>query len=194
MKNKGQQTKQYLISATKELIMEIGCNKVTFKSIMDRTNLSKGAIYHHVKNKNQLLAFVLLERTKEINARFFSKVDYNQPDLEGPLKEILVNTPLLQDPSEVSNQIFFYLLSQIHDSEVAEILQQLYEQSYEMAKTWISEGQENDLISKEMDAHSTAELFTMLTYGFRLRTMISGKTETDLLSKFIKEYLNDKST
>lgn len=59
---KGEQTKQYLLSATKELIRDIGCSKLTFKNIMERTNLSKGAIYHHVKNKNQLLALVLLEK------------------------------------------------------------------------------------------------------------------------------------
>ncbi|MFA1822820.1 TetR/AcrR family transcriptional regulator [Virgibacillus oceani] len=190
MINKGEQTKTFLISATRELIMENGCSKLTFKRIMERTNLSKGAIYHHVKNKNQLLALVLLERNREINSRFFSEVDYNNPKLDGPLEEILANIPSLSDPDEVSNQIFFYLLSQIHDSEVAEVLQQLYEQSYGMSKTWIKEGQENYVISKGINADSTAELFTMLTYGLRVRSMISGNTKTDVLSGFIKDYLN----
>jgi AcrR family transcriptional regulator len=192
MINKGEQTKKFLLSATKELIMENGCSKLTFKRIMERTNLSKGAIYHYVKNKNQLLASVLLERNKEINVRFFSKVDYNNPELDGPLEEILAGIPSLQDPDEVSNQIFFYLLSQIHDSEAARVLQQLYDQSYGMSRTWIKEGQENNVISKEMDADSTAELFTMLTYGLRVRSMIAGSTNTDSLIAFIKKYLNHK--
>jgi hypothetical protein len=73
---------------------------------------------------------------------------------------LAANIPSLSDPDEVSNQIFFYLLNQIHDSEVAEVLKQLYEQSYGMSKTWIKEGQENYVISKDIIADFTAELFT----------------------------------
>src|SRR5699024_602179 len=190
--NKGEQTKQYLLSATKELIRDIGCSKLTFKNIMERTNLSKGAIYHHVKNKNQLLALVLLERNKEINSKFYSKVDYNKPNLDGPLEEILTSIHPLSDPAEVSNQIFFYLISQSHDPEVAGVLQQLYEQSYGLSKTWIKEGQENHVISKEIDADSASELFTMLTYGFRVKSMIAGESNTSSVFEFIKEYLNKR--
>jgi len=190
--NKGEQTKQYLLSATKELIRDIGCSKLTFKNIMERTNLSKGAIYHHVKNKNQLLALVLLERNKEINSKFYSKVDYNKPNLDGPLEEILTSIHPLSDPAEVSNQIFFYLISQSHDSEVAGVLQQLYEQSYGLSKTWIKEGQENHVISKEIDADSASELFTMLTYGFRVKSMIAGESNTSSVFEFIREYLNKR--
>ena len=190
--NKGEQTKQYLLSATKELIRDIGCSKLTFKNIMERTNLSKGAIYHHVKNKNQLLALVLLERNKEINSKFYSKVDYNKPNLDGPLEEILTSIHPLSDPAEVSNQIFFHLISQSHDSEVAGVLQQLYEQSYGLSKTWIKEGQENHVISKEIDADSASELFTMLTYGFRVKSMIAGESNTSSVFEFIREYLNKR--
>lgn len=189
---KGEQTKQCLLSATKELIRDFGCSKLTFKNIMERTNLSKGAIYHHVKNKNQLLALVLLERNKEINSRFYSKVDYNKPNLDGPLEEILTSIHPLSDPAEVSNQIFFYLISQSHDSEVAGVLQQLYEQSYGLSKTWIKEGQENHVISKEIDADSTSELFTILTYGFRVKSMIAGESNTSSVFEFIKEYLDKR--
>ncbi|WP_175471903.1 helix-turn-helix domain-containing protein [Paenibacillus naphthalenovorans] len=43
-----QNTFQFILSTTEQLIKEKGCQQTTLQDIMERTGLSKGAIYHYV--------------------------------------------------------------------------------------------------------------------------------------------------
>src|SRR5690625_453682 len=77
-----QQTIQTLLQATKQLIEEKGCDLITLKDIMERSGLSKGAIFHYVKTKDEIYALVLLERLEEINQRFQKQVKKAKKDLD----------------------------------------------------------------------------------------------------------------
>ncbi|SEM89484.1 TetR/AcrR family transcriptional regulator [Lihuaxuella thermophila] len=167
---KRSRTKQTLLDATKELVREKGCSKMTLNDIMERTGFSKGAIYHYVKSKHELLAWVLQERIEEINDRFFSKVKQGKKELDGPLQEIINNLPSLQDPHDVTNRIFIYLLGQSDDPAVREVVQRFYQHSIQLAKQWIAAGQQAGVIPLSINADQTAELFTLISYGLRIRS------------------------
>ena len=52
-------TFQHILAITEELILEKGCRHTTLKSIIERTGLSKGAIYHYVDSKDELFRLIL---------------------------------------------------------------------------------------------------------------------------------------
>ncbi|MDY0393918.1 TetR/AcrR family transcriptional regulator [Virgibacillus halophilus] len=112
--SKRKRTKELLLDTTKDLVQEKGCNNMTLNDIIKRTKLSKGAIYHYVRSKDELLALVLQERMEKINDRFFEKVNEGKKEFEGPMKEIVRKLPSLQDPPrcDKSNLSLFVIEAQ----------------------------------------------------------------------------------
>ncbi len=170
--SKRKNTKKLLLDATRALVQERGCHKMTLNDIIKRTGLSKGAIYHYVKSKDELLALVLQERIEETNDRFFAEVNQGKKEFEGPLKEIVKNLPSLQDPHDATNQIFLYLLSKNDQPAVSTIINKFYDQSLQLSKQWIAAGQHAGVIPLSVNADKTAELFILISYGFRVRSSI----------------------
>lgn len=170
---KRRKTKKLLLEETKDLVQEKGCNHMTLNDIIKRTGLSKGAIYHYVKSKDELLALVLQERMEEINDLFFAEVNQGKREFEGPLKEIAKKLPSLQNPHEATNRIFLYLISKNDQPAVGEIINKFYDQAMQLSKQWITAGQDAGVIPLTVNADKTAELFILISYGFRMRSSIS---------------------
>src|SRR5690625_290372 len=81
-KERREQTMRTLLSTTKQLIIEKGCNSITLNDIIKQSGLSKGAIFHYVKSKDEIYTLVLLERLEEINDRFQKQVKKAKKDLD----------------------------------------------------------------------------------------------------------------
>ncbi|KAB2336823.1 TetR/AcrR family transcriptional regulator [Cytobacillus depressus] len=193
--SKRKRTKQLLLDATKELVREKGCSKMTLNDIIERTRLSKGAIYHYVKSKDELLAIVLEERLEDINDSFFAEVNKGNKELEGPLQETLKKLPSLQDPLDPTNRIFIYLLGKNDQPAVSEMIRRFYEQAIQFSKQWIVAGQKAGVISLTVDADKIAELFVLISYGVRMRSAISSDSYAfgpDDFSNFIADLLRSK--
>ncbi|GAB3798843.1 TetR/AcrR family transcriptional regulator [Virgibacillus kimchii] len=172
-KTQRRMTKQLILEETKALVREKGCTHMTVSDIIERTQLSKGAIYHYVKSKDELLALVLEEWMEEINERFLTEISQGKKEFEGPLKEIVKKLPSLQDPREATNQIFLYLLSKNDHPDISEIVNKVYDQALQLAKNWISAGQDAGVIPLSVQTDKAAELFMLISYGFRMRSAIS---------------------
>lgn len=186
---KRQQTQQLLLDTTKELILEKGCSKTTFSDIMERSGLSKGAIFHYVKSKDELLAMVLQQRLEEMNSRFFDQVTLSNQELTGPLNQIVSMLPILEDSQDITNQVFMYLLGKSDESAILEI-RRFYEHSLEMSKKWILAGQEHGVIPATVDADKTADLFVLLSFGFRMRGFVSSDAMSFHASDFSSLMVN----
>ncbi|PTM59397.1 TetR/AcrR family transcriptional regulator [Desmospora activa] len=161
-----------LLETTEALIREKGCQQTTLKEIMESSGLSKGAIYHYVKSKDELFGLVLKERLAKVNQRFQEAVNTDSPDLETPLAAIVQGMTHVDNPEDVTNRIFIYLLGKNEDPTVEALLKEGYRIAEENAVDWIEAGQENGVISKEIDAKKTAHLFIVLSYGLRVRAMV----------------------
>lgn len=170
---KRQRTKQLLLDTTGTLVEEKGCHLTTMSDIMERSGLSKGAIFHYVKSKDELLALVLQERLIGIDSRFFDSVMQEGGSFQGPMARIAEAVPMLEDPGDVTNRIVIYLLSKSSQSEVSEVLSRFYEQSVQTARSWIMIGQEHGVIPPSVQANKTAELFVLLSFGLRMRSVVS---------------------
>ncbi|MFE5317754.1 TetR/AcrR family transcriptional regulator [Paenibacillus sp. NPDC056579] len=168
---KRQQTQQLLLNTTIELIREKGCEKTTFSDIMERSGLSKGAIFHYVKSKEELLAMVLQQSLEETNSRFYQGVADANQEFAGPMSGISQNLPALEDSQNVTNQVFMYLLGKSDESAVKEITK-FYEHVLQVSRQWIEEGQKHGVIPQTVDAGKTADLFVLISMGLRVRGFI----------------------
>nr|WP_315949025.1 TetR/AcrR family transcriptional regulator [Paenibacillus sp. PFR10] len=167
-----QQTTGVLLTSTKELIREKGCEAITMKDIMDRSGLSKGAIFHYVKSKDEIFAWVLQERLDATNERFHDVVEQGGATFEGPMQKILENLRALDDAQEVTNKVLIYLLGKEDQPAVAETLKLYYERSVQVSKAWIVTGQTHGVIPESVDAEKTADMFVLLSLGLRVRSTI----------------------
>ena len=66
---KSKETQELIINTSFELFYEKGYNATSIPDIMKKTSLSKGAFYHHFKNKNEIgkrvIEVILRKRIKE---------------------------------------------------------------------------------------------------------------------------------
>ncbi|WP_440116944.1 TetR/AcrR family transcriptional regulator [Paenibacillus sp. QZ-Y1] len=172
MKNeeRRKQTVQQLLSATKALLQEKSCYAITLKDIMEQSKLSKGAIFHYVKSRDEIFAWVLQERLEAINEQFDKEVA-KSPDktFDGPMLAISNNLAGLEESHEVTNKVLLYLLGKEDEPAIAEVLQHFYERSVSFSTQWIRTGQEHGVIEASVDADKTAELFVLLSLGLRVR-------------------------
>jgi len=189
---KRQRTLQLILDTTKAAVEELGCSNVTIRDILDRSGLSRGAVFHYVKNKEQLLALVLEERLKQINQQFEQKAQEEPQEFMAAFQAIVSRIDQLLDPKEVTNQIIIYLLSRAHVAEARESLNTFYQLSVSLAKYWIESGQTHGLIPVSVPLEKTANLFVTLSFGLRMRGMVQNNgssTDTDA-REFIDFFLN----
>lgn len=188
MKQEMNQSLQLLLSTTEQLIVEKGCRNATLQEIMNRTGLSKGAIYHYVKSKDELFALILQAKLEEINQGFFDSVNQEMArerrGVEGPLAAIARGLRHIHQEKDVTNQIFVYLLSQKDNPAIDRLLRQIYEHSLQTSMNWIETGQTGGVISDAVDVRKTAEMFILVSYGFRMRSLIAPDAASFTLDDF----------
>jgi len=168
-----QQTKSLLLDATKLLIQEKGCHSITLKDIMDRSGLSKGAIFHYVKSKDEIFVWVLQEKLEDTNDRFMNEVEQGRRTFDAPMLHISESISAYEN-ADVTNKVLMYLLGKENDPIVADALHQYYERSVALSRQWIQTGQQHGVIPETIDAGKAAEMFVLLTIGLRVRSSIPG--------------------
>ncbi|MEH7075414.1 TetR/AcrR family transcriptional regulator [Neobacillus drentensis] len=150
---------QNILITTEELILEKGCRNTTLKDIIERTGLSKGAIYHYVASKDELYGLILKTKIEQMNEKFNQLINQSMvtaPDA-GRFGMATQYFHSRQNPNDVGNLIFVYLLSQ-DDEKVKSILKSVYQYSKATGVQWIELGQQNGVIPPNIDAEKMATL------------------------------------
>lgn len=179
-------TLQLLLDTTRTLVVEKGSANTTLYDIMERSGLSKGAIFHYVKSKDELFALLLQDRLEMINERFYKVIDEGERSFEGPFHEIVSGLEQLIDPQEVTNDVFMYLVSKNELPIIQETVSRFYDQSVLLAKRWIDSGKQHGVIPSSVDSSKNAELFTLLSLGFRIRSHISSDYKQFSIEDFVQ--------
>lgn len=184
-----EQTTRQLLEATKRLLKDKGCHVVTMKDIVEQSGLSKGAIFHYVKSKDEIFAWVLQERLEETNKSFLNAVEQTPVTFDGPMQKISSNLEAIENTHDVTNKILMYLLGKEDEPAIAEVLRSFYERSVYLSKQWIVSGQQHGVILESVDADKTAELFVLMSLGLRVRSslpiMSASCTAQDLSSYMV---------
>jgi len=172
---------QLILDTTEQLIKEKGCRQTTLQDIIDRTGLSKGAIYHYVSGKDELFGLILKSKAEQMNERFQAAVaETVGPDAVPPIQSITQGMIANTDKNDVGSKIFIYLLSQNENPKIAEMLTDLYNFSLRMATSWLEVGQKAGAIPPEIDASRAAAIFMTFTYGIRVQNVIAGDMDQTL--------------
>ncbi|MFC0211047.1 TetR/AcrR family transcriptional regulator [Paenibacillus chartarius] len=165
-----------IMDATEKLIKEKGCRQTTLQDIIRETGLSKGAIYHYVSSKDELLGLILKSRIEQINERFTEVVnDPRRSGLGDPLQLIAEGMVQSSNHQNVTNLIFIYLLGQMDNPKVAEIVQEVYGYTMQTCTRWIEIGKLHGVIPAEVESGITAEMFAVILYGLRVGSTITQK-------------------
>ncbi|HTG69112.1 MAG TPA: helix-turn-helix domain-containing protein [Candidatus Udaeobacter sp.] len=175
-----------LLETAQQLIEEKGCRNTTLQQIMLSTGLSKGAIYHYVKSKEELFGLILASQLEVINTSFHLAVAQSC-NLTGPLLAIAEGLVQLQQKDSVANQILTYLLSQKDKPGIPDVLQQFHERSTAVSLYWIETGQREGVIDRTVDARKAAEQFVMLSYGMCIRNIMLADAGSSPARSFEKE-------
>lgn len=102
-------TVELILNTAQWLFVEIGYEKTSMQNIMDETGLSKGAIYHHFKSKEEIFN-VVAERIGEENVKRFEEIRLD-PALSGKEKlEKLFRSSLLHPNQEKVLRMVPYLM------------------------------------------------------------------------------------
>ncbi|MEM5015033.1 TetR/AcrR family transcriptional regulator [Metabacillus indicus] len=163
-----------LLHAASELIDEVGCQKTTLSMIMNRTGLSKGAIYHYIKSKDDLLAMVLEEKIQETNETFLKRMGSSGEDMMDPANVLTESFSAMNDPSGIVNQILLYFTGRSDTKTARNTLRAFDHYMVEFSRFWILSGQKNGVISSGVDAGQTAEFLVVMASGLRMRNIHGG--------------------
>ncbi|UJF32938.1 TetR/AcrR family transcriptional regulator [Paenibacillus hexagrammi] len=181
---------QLILDTTEQLIKEKGCRQTTLQDIIDRTGLSKGAIYHYVSGKDELYGLILKSKIELVNDRFQETISKPIGKTTTPPLQMLTKNMLAQDEQrEITNKIFTYLMSQSDNPKVSEVLTELFNYSVMMSRNWIQAGQEAGAIPQELDATRIASIFTTFNYGLRVQSVIAKDSEFALQEEDVFGFL-----
>jgi AcrR family transcriptional regulator len=170
---------QHILDTAEQLIREKGCRKTTLQDIIERSGLSKGAIYHYVSGKDELFGLILQSKVEQMNLQFDSVVSQAAPrEAMGPIRFVAQSMADQTEDQDVSNKIFIYLLSQIDNPKVAAILRKLYRYALQTATQWIETGQKAGAIPQSVDAAKMAVMFMVFTYGLRVQNVIAESSDS----------------
>ena len=169
---------RHILTTTEQLIFEKGCKETTLQDIIKNSGLSKGAIYHYVRSKDELFGLILQVKMEEINEKFHQAKDKQHAELEAPLSAIASNFTYLMDEKDVTNQIFIYLLGRKDNPIISKKLSEVHEHTNELSVSWIEAGQKAGVIPDSLHVEKTVSMFITFAYGLRVMSMMNKKETT----------------
>lgn len=97
MKSKGEQTKERILAAAETLILERGFAGMAIDDLLAATKLTKGAFFHHFKNKAELGTAVLTRYAQNDLALFHEFSDRADRLSDDPLERVLIFLRLFEE-------------------------------------------------------------------------------------------------
>jgi len=194
MQKEGTDTRHFILETSLQLFLQRGYKDVSYRDIIKKTGLSKGAIYHYFKSKEHLLTSVfefLLETT-------------GQPDIEDPENEItdyesfrrvFLETKkaqfrnfkmLLKTKSLKFNKILFFLEAIIENESLKKNVWKLMKHEIRFLEKCFSALKKNKTLPRGKDPALLAEnLFWMLQGTEMLMFFVQ---KSDLEKDFMRMY------
>ncbi|NOU93724.1 TetR family transcriptional regulator [Paenibacillus sp. LMG 31456] len=191
---------QLILDIAEKLILEKGCRNTTLQEIAVQGGLTKGAIYHYVKSKDELFALILEAGQQQANQRFIDSVSDTASQKTGPLgpfESLSRSLHNLAGRENAANLIFIYLLSQKDSPAVTDILNRYYEASIQMTKRWIEVGKQHKAIPEYINEENAARMFAVFKNGLQIQNVLapeSGKIPDRDLYQFLLNALGVKDT
>lgn len=151
-------TKQFIVDVATKIFEHKGYSATSMADIKNASNLSKGTIYYHFKNKEQLYLFCIEQVSKEFIRNWEITSHKEQSAEERLYIWANLNNIMLQKP--IMNTVQEYFVSMNKDNLDAII--ELYEPEFQIVSRIVSEGVQNGEFKKNLKVEDVA----ILLYSF----------------------------
>lgn len=177
-------TLRQVLDTTEQLTVEIGCQNTTLQEIINRSGISKGAIYHYVQSKDELFGMILQEHMGikiaahgHPGAASAGSGEAPHPFAGNKLGPVSVIVKGLLQPADhkqtVLRRCFIYLLSKREQPDVAKILNGLHQNWVDFMAGWIKQSQLRGLIPSTVNPDKTAALIISILFGLMVQKSIT---------------------
>ncbi len=187
------ETKERLMQAAIQCFLEYGYEKASISKITNICNVTKGAFYHHFKNKDEIYLAALQSLFYEIDKWLRERI-YASNSFREMLDAAFDIRPYLSDSSYISGfdsnhyAVFFDAIKRF--PEINDRIRQIYEGSMYLFEERVSEAQRTGEIKNNLDPKAFALHFYILVEGLMFFDTFVGrmdKLEED--AKILKENL-----
>lgn len=166
-KLQAQETKQRIFDVAHQKFTEKGFNNVTIEEIAESTGISVGSLYHHFKNKYEIL-IAWHERLDELYYNYLEKItdspDFKDKNILETIKEMMLymNETCIYYGAEYIGVVYSYMLS---NSDFANIMTDRRRPYYKIMLKLMKEGQKKGEIRKNISVTQLVTDITILSRG-----------------------------
>ncbi len=148
--------RQQILDAAFLAFSENGYAKTTMDDIVRRSGLSKGTLYWHFKNKEELFVATLVSTFKEFDTMLDMLVDQDTPASER-LRTLFMGVGLFIDQNRHIIGLLIDAFFQSYQTEPTQQAMQVFYEKYTGAvEAMIRQGIERGEFRKDIDPHMTA--------------------------------------
>lgn len=194
-KEEAEQTKKKLIDIALREFIKYGYENITLEKIAAKAGVTRGAIYWHFKNKEDLLDSLIKIKDTESVVSMKEIYESKKPVMERLYLMVLGNFPPIKERRQAENyakikvDLYNYYLKNGDVRKVGETF-------LKYTSSLLKEAQSQDKIKKTIDAYDTAYLIYTIIGGLMMRFSVNpGKHKSmnslkNVLKNFIKQIEN----
>ncbi|MEN8186839.1 MAG: TetR/AcrR family transcriptional regulator [Bacteroidota bacterium] len=185
-------SKDYIVKTAFILFLQKGYKEVTIKNIMEATNLSKGAIYHHFKSKEEIY-FSTLDiyylNLLQTDYKYFQSGNFVEDIrlLYNYVSDMFANIEnLTKEGLEYPIRNFYNFQLESEKNEIIRSkISPAIEQSREIIRKIVLTASESGQIKKDLDIESVTFQIIALIEGIAIHhSMIRNNVKKELMNKY----------
>ncbi|MDN5211533.1 TetR/AcrR family transcriptional regulator [Fulvivirgaceae bacterium BMA12] len=192
--SKGIDTREKIISKSAELFNVLGYHGCSLSDIMKATNLKKGGIYNHFKNKDEIALEAFDYSFKRIQREFRKRLDLDKTPTEKLNSIIEVYAQLASVPGMEGGCPIFN--TAVDASNSHPLLKQKANDAINSLKKYIDikikEGIASGEFRENADQTDIASLIIMTLEGALIMSRVYDHCSIDVAVKSLKDYLKDR--
>lgn len=100
MVSRGEATREKILQATQDLILENGFSATSIDRVLEHTGLTKGAFFYHFKNKEALTRAVIERYSRREQLQLAAVMDRAREMTRDPLQQLVIGIGLLIEGME----------------------------------------------------------------------------------------------
>jgi len=153
-------TKQFIVDVATKIFEHKGYSATSMAEIKNETNLSKGTIYYHFKNKEELYLYCIAQVSNDF-IRNWEITSQKEQSAENKLY-LWAKLNGMMSEKPITNTIPEYLVSM--NKEDYDVVISLYEPEFNIVKVIVEEGKQTGEFKADLDVDGTAViLFNLIS-------------------------------
>lgn len=182
------QTRERILLAAMQVFSQKGWQRSSLDEIAHAAGLTKGAIYWHFKNKNDLF-FALLDArfqrdTSPVNAEIQQAIGKaNQGEAQAAFTELFVSAWQRCVQDRQWPRLFLEVVSQADEPEIAARLNSLYQHVWQVSTEFVQAMQQGDLTRNDIEPQVLGKFWCTLFDGIMLACLANPQLEVKQLAE-----------